>query len=57
MDRSRPVCTVVEQILRPLFMFVYRVKITGREPFPNPDRACWRRTTSRFWTASSSESP
>jgi len=34
MDRSRPVYTVVERILRPLFMFVYRVKITGREHVP-----------------------
>ncbi len=34
MDRNRPVYTVVERILRPLFMFVYRVKITGREHVP-----------------------
>lgn len=34
MDRSRPVYTVVETILRPLLMWVYRVKITGREHVP-----------------------
>ena len=34
MDRSRPVYTVVERILRPVFTFVYRVQITGREHVP-----------------------
>lgn len=34
MDRSRPVYTVVERILRPVFTFVYRLKITGREHVP-----------------------
>jgi 1-acyl-sn-glycerol-3-phosphate acyltransferase len=34
MDRNRPVYTIVETILRPLFMWAYRVKITGREHVP-----------------------
>ena len=34
MDRHRPVYTIVERILRPILMFVYRVRITGREHVP-----------------------
>lgn len=34
MDRDRPMYTLVETILRPLLMFVYRVRITGREHVP-----------------------
>ena len=34
MDRDRPMYTIVETILRPIFMFVYRVRITGREHVP-----------------------
>jgi 1-acyl-sn-glycerol-3-phosphate acyltransferase len=34
MDRDRPVYTLVERILRPLFMVVYRIEITGREHVP-----------------------
>jgi 1-acyl-sn-glycerol-3-phosphate acyltransferase len=34
MDPSRPMYTFVETILRPLLMFVYRVRITGREHVP-----------------------
>ena len=34
MDRHRPVYTILERILRPIFMFVYRVRITGREHVP-----------------------
>jgi 1-acyl-sn-glycerol-3-phosphate acyltransferase len=33
-DRGRPVYTILERILRPIFMFVYRVRITGREHVP-----------------------
>ncbi len=34
MDPDRPVYTIVEKILRPLFMTVYRIRITGREHVP-----------------------
>jgi len=34
MDRDRTMYTIVETILRPLLMFVYRVRITGREHVP-----------------------
>ena len=34
MDADRPVYTIVERILRPLFMTVYRIEITGREHVP-----------------------
>ena len=34
MDRDRPVYTLIERILRPLFMVVYRIEITGREHVP-----------------------
>jgi 1-acyl-sn-glycerol-3-phosphate acyltransferase len=34
MDRDRTVYTIVETILRPILMFVYRVRITGREHVP-----------------------
>jgi 1-acyl-sn-glycerol-3-phosphate acyltransferase len=34
MDRERPVYTLIERILRPLFMLVYRIEITGREHVP-----------------------
>ena len=34
MDRDRTMYTIVETILRPIFMFVYRVQITGREHVP-----------------------
>jgi 1-acyl-sn-glycerol-3-phosphate acyltransferase len=34
MDRDRPIYTIFETILRPIFMFVYRVRITGREHVP-----------------------
>ena len=34
MDRDRPMYTIVEKILRPILMFVYRVRITGREHVP-----------------------
>jgi 1-acyl-sn-glycerol-3-phosphate acyltransferase len=34
MDRERPVYTLIERILRPLFMVVYRIEITGREHVP-----------------------
>jgi 1-acyl-sn-glycerol-3-phosphate acyltransferase len=34
MDRDRTMYTIVETILRPIFMFVYRVRITGREHVP-----------------------
>ncbi|MGH3017262.1 MAG: lysophospholipid acyltransferase family protein [Gaiellaceae bacterium] len=34
MDRDRPMYTIVETILRPILMFVYRVQITGREHVP-----------------------
>jgi 1-acyl-sn-glycerol-3-phosphate acyltransferase len=33
-DRDRPVYTVLEKILRPLFMAVYRMEISGREHVP-----------------------
>lgn len=33
-DPDRPVYTVVEKILRPILMFVYRVRISGREHVP-----------------------
>jgi 1-acyl-sn-glycerol-3-phosphate acyltransferase len=33
-DPDRPVYTIVETILRPIFMLVYRVRITGREHVP-----------------------
>ena len=35
MDRDRPMYTFVETLLRPAFMFVYRVRITGREHVPD----------------------
>ena len=34
MDPDRPAYTVVEKILRPILMLVYRVRITGREHVP-----------------------
>ena len=34
MDRDRTTYTFVETILRPILMFVYRVRITGREHVP-----------------------
>jgi 1-acyl-sn-glycerol-3-phosphate acyltransferase len=34
MDRDRTVYTIVETILRPILMFFYRVRITGREHVP-----------------------
>jgi 1-acyl-sn-glycerol-3-phosphate acyltransferase len=34
MDRHRPVYTILERLLRPILMFVYRVRITGREHVP-----------------------
>ena len=34
MDRDRTMYTIVETILRPILMFVYRVRITGREHVP-----------------------
>lgn len=34
MDRDRPMYTILETILRPIFMAVYRVRITGREHVP-----------------------
>ena len=34
MDPDRPVYTIVENIVRPLLMFVYRVRISGREHVP-----------------------
>jgi 1-acyl-sn-glycerol-3-phosphate acyltransferase len=34
MDPDRPVYTIVERILRPLFTAAYRVEITGREHVP-----------------------
>ncbi len=34
MDPNRPMYTFVETLLRPAFMFVYRVRITGREHVP-----------------------
>ena len=34
MERNRPTYTIVETILRPILMFVYRVRITGREHVP-----------------------
>ncbi|MET0938460.1 MAG: lysophospholipid acyltransferase family protein [Gaiellaceae bacterium] len=34
MDRDRGMYTIVETILRPILMFVYRVRITGREHVP-----------------------
>jgi 1-acyl-sn-glycerol-3-phosphate acyltransferase len=34
MDPSRPMYTLVEGLLRPILMFVYRVRITGREHVP-----------------------
>jgi 1-acyl-sn-glycerol-3-phosphate acyltransferase len=33
-DADRPVYTIVEKILRPLFTVVYRIRITGREHVP-----------------------
>jgi 1-acyl-sn-glycerol-3-phosphate acyltransferase len=33
-DPDRPVYTIVESILRPIFMLVYRVRISGREHVP-----------------------
>ena len=35
MDSNRPMYTFVETLLRPAFMFVYRVRITGREHVPD----------------------
>ena len=35
MDENRPVYTILERILRPLLMAVYRVTITGREHVPD----------------------
>ncbi len=35
MDADRPVYTIVEKILRPLFTVVYRIRITGREHVPD----------------------
>ena len=34
MDSDRPVYTFLERLLRPLFTFVYRIEITGREHVP-----------------------
>ncbi len=34
MDADRPVYTFLERLLRPLFTFVYRIEITGREHVP-----------------------
>jgi 1-acyl-sn-glycerol-3-phosphate acyltransferase len=34
MDRHRPVYTILERLLRPILMVVYRVRITGREHVP-----------------------
>ena len=34
MDPDRPVYTIIERILRPILMLVYRVEITGRENVP-----------------------
>jgi 1-acyl-sn-glycerol-3-phosphate acyltransferase len=34
LDADRPVYTVVEKLLRPLFMAVYRIEIAGREHVP-----------------------
>lgn len=34
MDRDRPVYAVIERILRPLFTFLYRIRVTGREHVP-----------------------
>ena len=34
MARDRPMYTILETILRPILMFVYRVRITGREHVP-----------------------
>jgi 1-acyl-sn-glycerol-3-phosphate acyltransferase len=34
MDRDRPMYTIIERILRPVFMAVYRIEISGREHVP-----------------------
>jgi 1-acyl-sn-glycerol-3-phosphate acyltransferase len=34
MDRDLPVYTIIEKLLRPIFMAVYRIEITGREHVP-----------------------
>ncbi len=34
MDPNRPVYTIIERIFRPIFMVVYRIRISGRENVP-----------------------